>query len=293
MDYKKIYDDFIKDRRLKENRIKGYFERHHIIPRALGGDNSKPNLIKLTPEDHYFAHLLLAKIHGGGMWKALFLLSNKVFSVTSQRYMYGVAKRKNSASENFKYNHVVYHWYNLDNGNQENLTIYKMHKKYGMNRAHWTSVVTVSRNSLGGWTMYERRKKHNRGSKGKTFNFVNRDGRNFTGTQKDFCDKFNVNYASGTRICRHHSVTKCGWRLKGVADRIYNHGKNGLPGKKNKGNVFIFQKDGEQVRGTRIEMAKFFGTSPDIISSAICAAKKGNVIGYSGWEYIGVANETI
>jgi hypothetical protein len=48
-----------------------YTESHHIKPKSLGGDNSKSNLIDLTPKEHYIAHLLLAKIHKGKMWVAL------------------------------------------------------------------------------------------------------------------------------------------------------------------------------------------------------------------------------
>lgn len=29
----------------------GYFEKHHIIPKALGGSNRKENLVKLTPKE--------------------------------------------------------------------------------------------------------------------------------------------------------------------------------------------------------------------------------------------------
>ncbi len=36
-----------------------YKERHHIIPRCLGGSNNKDNLIDLYPEEHYDAHRLL------------------------------------------------------------------------------------------------------------------------------------------------------------------------------------------------------------------------------------------
>ena len=50
---------------------KSYFERHHIIPRALGGDNRPNNLISLKASDHLLSHLLLAKIHGGIMWLAV------------------------------------------------------------------------------------------------------------------------------------------------------------------------------------------------------------------------------
>jgi len=39
----------------------GYTEKHHIIPKSFGGDNSKTNLIDLSAKHHYVAHLLLAK----------------------------------------------------------------------------------------------------------------------------------------------------------------------------------------------------------------------------------------
>jgi hypothetical protein len=70
MNYKKIYEDFIEDRKQKQN-IKGYYETHHIIPKALGGTNEKSNLIKLTAYEHLFAHELLARIYGGSMWYAV------------------------------------------------------------------------------------------------------------------------------------------------------------------------------------------------------------------------------
>jgi hypothetical protein len=37
------------------------FHIHHIIPKSMGGNNSKGNLVKLTIREHLFAHLLLAK----------------------------------------------------------------------------------------------------------------------------------------------------------------------------------------------------------------------------------------
>lgn len=37
----------------------------------MNGGDEKENLIRLTPEDHFFAHLLLAKAYGGKNWMAL------------------------------------------------------------------------------------------------------------------------------------------------------------------------------------------------------------------------------
>ena len=60
MNYKLIYDAIITQARQRVN-YSGYLENHHIIPKFLGGDNSKKNLVKLTPREHYLCHLLLTK----------------------------------------------------------------------------------------------------------------------------------------------------------------------------------------------------------------------------------------
>lgn len=39
----------------------GYTEKHHIIPKSCGGDNSKDNLVALTAKEHFICHLLLTK----------------------------------------------------------------------------------------------------------------------------------------------------------------------------------------------------------------------------------------
>ena len=59
MNYQAIYI------RLISNKIKkiGYVEKHHILPRCLGGTDDKENIVELYPEEHYLAHLLLCKIY--------------------------------------------------------------------------------------------------------------------------------------------------------------------------------------------------------------------------------------
>ncbi|WXB47840.1 homing endonuclease [Vibrio phage VB_VaC_TDDLMA] len=60
MDYKRIYDEIIDYRR--ENRPTGYSERHHVIPRSLGGSDEDSNLVRLTAREHFLCHCLLAKM---------------------------------------------------------------------------------------------------------------------------------------------------------------------------------------------------------------------------------------
>ena len=43
----------------------GYIEKHHIIPKSLGGNNSKDNLAILTAREHFICHWLLTKMTTG------------------------------------------------------------------------------------------------------------------------------------------------------------------------------------------------------------------------------------
>lgn len=61
MDYNIIYNRIID--RARNRNLTGYCERHHIIPKCIGGDNSKSNLVKLTAREHFVCHLLLCKIY--------------------------------------------------------------------------------------------------------------------------------------------------------------------------------------------------------------------------------------
>lgn len=61
MDYKRIYNEIIENRR--NNPIVGYGEKHHIIPKSLKGSDDYDNIVKLSAREHFICHLLLTKIH--------------------------------------------------------------------------------------------------------------------------------------------------------------------------------------------------------------------------------------
>ena len=63
MDWQKHYDRLIKRARNRES--EALTERHHVVPRCLGGGNEERNLVALTPEEHYIAHLILCRLHPG------------------------------------------------------------------------------------------------------------------------------------------------------------------------------------------------------------------------------------
>ena len=69
MDYKAIYYKIIEKAKKETengNRFVGYFEKHHIQPKSLGGTNDKENLVKLTAREHFICHWLLVKMYDKG-----------------------------------------------------------------------------------------------------------------------------------------------------------------------------------------------------------------------------------
>jgi len=61
--YKTWHDNIIA--KGKKRILLGYKEKHHILPRSLGGDNSKENLVELTAREHFMVHMLLCKFTTG------------------------------------------------------------------------------------------------------------------------------------------------------------------------------------------------------------------------------------
>jgi hypothetical protein len=65
----------------KSRHIDDYTERHHILPRSLGGTDDATNLVNLTAREHFICHWLLTKMHTGEargkMINALYLMQGK------------------------------------------------------------------------------------------------------------------------------------------------------------------------------------------------------------------------
>jgi hypothetical protein len=61
MNYQRIHDAIIN--RANDRTLSGYKEKHHILPRCLGGTDDKENLVYLTAREHFIVHKLLCKIY--------------------------------------------------------------------------------------------------------------------------------------------------------------------------------------------------------------------------------------
>lgn len=61
--YNKWYFSIVKHAQARQNI--SYVEKHHIIPKSLGGNNQKLNIVCLTAREHFICHRLLTKMTEG------------------------------------------------------------------------------------------------------------------------------------------------------------------------------------------------------------------------------------
>lgn len=75
MNYEKIYNQIIEC--AQNRKLEDYKEKHHIIPKCMGGLNKKENLVELTAREHFLCHRLLVEIYPSNikLKHALFLMN--------------------------------------------------------------------------------------------------------------------------------------------------------------------------------------------------------------------------
>lgn len=144
MNYEKIYYQLVeraKPRGLDKSELDGYFEKHHIVPVCLGGDNSKENLVLLTIREHYIAHILLWKIYpkNPSLFYAAWMMSNRSLQNRNSRVYAKLkenhAKRLSSRSE-------------FNSPNFKDLTDKRVEMLYVIEFAGWTDQCKGKRTSL-------------------------------------------------------------------------------------------------------------------------------------------------
>jgi hypothetical protein len=123
MNYIKIYEDLIN--RGKDRVMTSYKEKHHIIPRCLGGTDDPENLVFLSPEEHYVAHQLLVKIHNGN--HALVKAAAMMIPNRPSNKLYGWLRRKFSESQRG-------HTYQLGEKNSQFDTIWILNRELRQNK---------------------------------------------------------------------------------------------------------------------------------------------------------------
>jgi hypothetical protein len=79
--YTKIYNSLVESRKLLDRKFTTGcgFEKHHIIPKCLGGIDDESNYARLIPEEHHIAHQLLSACFPkhAGLASSAFLMSGR------------------------------------------------------------------------------------------------------------------------------------------------------------------------------------------------------------------------
>jgi hypothetical protein len=99
MNYQAVYDRIISKAKL-QSRVKlpkddpnyVYYESHHIVPKCIGGDGRcnqwkwHPNIILLTPKEHFICHLLLSEIYPNNtsIVSSVWLMCNTTYTKSGQ-----------------------------------------------------------------------------------------------------------------------------------------------------------------------------------------------------------------
>lgn len=174
----------------------------------MGGGNEPGNLIKLRPEDHYMAHLLLAKAHGGKLWFAVAAMSNlpnkyqkSQRNKFNSRVIFGHVRRSLAKhySEEFsgpsgpQADKRIYLFDNFD-GSRVAGNRFKLASECCIDRRAVGHLITGAKKSYLGW-FYRLRNPDGKTkiewmseakSNPEIFTLYHHDGREFSGTRSDF-----------------------------------------------------------------------------------------------------------
>lgn len=102
MDYAKIYEDLIQKRRANPiDKRQMYCERHHYIPRCVGGGNESWNLVYLTAKEHFVAHHLLRVINPKNVKLLKAFIAMCTSTKRQDRKIYISAKRYERLKEDY------------------------------------------------------------------------------------------------------------------------------------------------------------------------------------------------
>lgn len=150
--------------------VLGYVERHHIIPKSLGGDNSPCNLIFLTGREHFLCHWLLVKMTTeesyekmvsavlmmrtkGGMQQRY---STKITSRIYEKYKAIDATIKSKKYKGKERNTTPYKFCHVD-GRIEICSILAMAQKYDIPRHNLAHLIMkpAGKHHVRGWALNE------------------------------------------------------------------------------------------------------------------------------------------
>jgi hypothetical protein len=90
-----------------QNRVTlGYIEKHHIIPKSIGGNDSVSNIVALTAREHFICHLLLTKMTTG-------IAKRKAIHAA-----WGMSNLKGPGQQRYRVSSAIYEELKIKNANE-------------------------------------------------------------------------------------------------------------------------------------------------------------------------------
>lgn len=89
--YKTWHDNIIT--KAKNRTLTCYTEKHHILPKCLGGLNNEDNLVRLTAKEHFIVHMLLCKFTEGRNRHLVLVAFEGMCRLKSDRRNYKITSR--------------------------------------------------------------------------------------------------------------------------------------------------------------------------------------------------------
>jgi hypothetical protein len=230
VDYSRVYSEFISDRQGKPTPEPS--ERHHILPRQVGGSDDSENLIRLSSADHFFAHLLLAKIYGGRLWAPVILWcggDKGNWRARKSRLNYAWAARaavkRLRGKGAWQYDRTVHYLQHKD-GRAVSATQFDLLQFVGGVRSGINLLLKRKVGHYRGWFLAGHPPVwFRRGSRPgllhamadrKVYRWVHVSGDEFVGTRVEFCETTGVSKKSACLIANKKQVISKGWTLHGA-----------------------------------------------------------------------------
>lgn len=88
MNYSKVYDEILNKYGTVQKPSGTYTERHHVIPKCIGGTNDAANLLYVPTKVHFICHKLLCKMYNEPKLKfAFWAMCNQLSGDVSRKYV--------------------------------------------------------------------------------------------------------------------------------------------------------------------------------------------------------------
>jgi 5-methylcytosine-specific restriction endonuclease McrA len=186
--YTRWYFNIINNAKLRI--LDDYIERHHIIPKSLGGANTKDNLVCLTAREHFICHWLLTKMTEGQnkmkMCMALVMmrashkkhqryntpLTSRVYAQIKEKAVEGFRagtnklvkegkhnwqKLKRKGKDHLQFDHTIYDWYHAATKTRVSMTRYDLIRTYNLSDSRICEVIQGRAKSAKDWFLWSNR----------------------------------------------------------------------------------------------------------------------------------------